>query len=155
MKERDHERKCMALFTTYLPTANLWKINDTVTGGQPDLEIAWNGHTTKIEFKVLKKDETVHDKWEDQRQLITCVRYEQQTQRCWVVAFRNLDRRTDRDAETLIYRPTKLLNRALPTTDGFDDDNGKKYSVLWQRGVIRLQGINYLGVLNLIRNTHL
>lgn len=151
MKERKLEAACMDALREGLPGCNLWKIHDLTTGGQPDLEVAWHGHTTKLEFKLLKRDENVHDKWEDGRQLITCVRYEQQTARCWVVAWRQPYRQgSGSGASTYIYRPTALLNRKVPP-----EKRGDTMLKLWEHGVAWYEGVRFDVVVNLIRETHM
>lgn len=156
MKEKDLERQCMGLLKDTLGGVQLWKIRDEVTAGQPDLEVAWGGHTTKIEFKLLKKDENIHDKWEDQRQLIACVRYEQQTQRCWVVAYRAAYKRDERPETTLIYRPTTLLDRRIPSPWHVrtEDDYAQISHRLWTWGAIQCAGFDHRAVLTLIQQTH-
>lgn len=157
MKERDLENRCMEKLEARLPTkCHLWKIHDEVTAGQPDLEINYKGFTTKIEFKVLKKDETIHDKWEDERQLITCLRYEQTTTRCWVVAFKQHDRRFPKsEDETIIYRPSALLDRKIPEAVFIDRAPvAVDFCRLWDVGAIRFRGFNYDAIVALIRTTH-
>ena len=158
MTERDLEKACIGVIKHALPGAYVWKIHDLVTGGQPDLEVNWNGATTKIEFKVLKRDESIHQKWEDARQLITCVRYEVQTGRCWVVAYRKGDRRVNRPDATFIYRPTRLLDGKVPTPFKweFSGHVGYRFSDrLWQCGVVQLPGFAHDAVAAIIRQTHL
>ena len=147
MNERKHEAKCMEELRQGLLHAWLWKIRDITTGGQPDLEVAWNGHTTKLEFKVLKGDETVQDKWEDERQLVTLVRYEQQTQRAWLVAWR--PKHKDFPAATYIYRPTALLGGKVPPAKRCDT-----FYDLWNFGVAWWPEVRYDVVTDLIRTTH-
>lgn len=155
MNERDLERRCMDVFRRELSGCYLWKIHDEVTGGQPDLEVNWRSATTKLEFKLLRENETVHDKWADGRQLMTCVRYERATGRCWIIAYRQ-GVASDRTAAetTLIYRPTGLLNGRVPQPEGFDQNNSMRFKLLWERGVIRLRGFDHKNVANLIRFTH-
>ena len=151
MTERELEKKTMGVLeATLAPPVGLWKIHDNVTGGQPDLEVCWNEYTSKIEFKKLKGDETVHDKWEDERQLITLVRYEETTRRGWVVCFAQRDRQ---HRETLIYRPTRLLRGNLPT-DGILFDYTQLALALWEKGVIRCEGFRQDVVARLIWQTH-
>jgi len=147
MSERKHEAKCMEELRKALPFALLWKIRDTTTGGQPDLEVAWNQNTTKIEFKVLKGNETIHDKWEDERQLITLVRYEQQTGLAWAVAWRPKYKKFE--AATYIYRPTALLGKHIPPAKAWDGPRA-----LWENGVAWVPGVRYDVVAELIRGTH-
>lgn len=155
MTEREYETQCMGELERRLPRVLLWKIHDTVTGGQPDLEINWNGATTKIEFKKLKATESIHNKWEDGRQLVTLVRYEQQTTRAWVVAYVPPDRRFKGDVgETRIYRPTKLLNRAEPQAP-MHEERMHIAIALWDVGMIRCSGIRHDIVARLIRETHI
>jgi hypothetical protein len=158
MTERDLERNAIRHLESKLtPPRNVWKISDTATGGQPDLEVAYGGHTSKIEFKLIKKGECIHDKWEDGRQLITLYRYEQATGRAWAILFRAANVAYDRgENETIIYRPSKLLNLKVPTAGStrrtpLTDDDMK---VLWHDGVLRLAGWNYEGIVDLIRLTH-
>jgi len=153
MSETKLVTKCREQLTVELPNVLLWKICDRMTGGQPDLEINWNGATSKIEFKVLHRNETVHDKWEDERQPITCVRYEQQTGRCWVVAFQQPYPKGERHlAYTLIYRPTGLLDGKVPAADVSYEMNA---AALWEKNVIRLVGFNHHAIAQLIRQTHI
>jgi len=133
MIEKNLVSACMSILAHELPRAVIYRVADRFTGGRPDLEVAWGGTTSYLEFKYLIKDETVHDKWEDARQLVTCVRLEQQTGRCWVVAYRKAYR--ERPDETIIYRPTKLLNRQIP--EGGD--------------VIRFTGFDHRAIAGIIR----
>lgn len=152
-QERKLESACMGELERQLPHVLLWKIRDQTTGGQPDLEINWNGATTKIEFKVLKGDETIHDKWEDERQLITLVRYEQQTGRSWAVAWR-VATRASKLTETILYVPTRLLRRELPTPCDWKT-TVRLACCLWEKGAIRYSGIRHDVVVELIKQTHI
>lgn len=156
MTEHDLVDECQVDLKARLPFCFLWKIADRMTGGIPDLEINWNNHTTKIEFKLMKRGENIHQKWEDERQLITCVRYEQQTSRCWVVAYQQASTRFKRVQDyTIIYRPTKLLNAQVPEADEtFDSIGPGNLPLLWSAGVIRLSGFNHRAVSTLIKFTH-
>lgn len=158
MKERDLERGCWAVLQAKLaPMPLLWHINDQATGGLPDTEVVWNGHTTKLEFKKLKNDQTIHDVWEDARQLLTCVQYERASGgRCWVVAFQRRKGLPDR---CIIYRPTKLLNKAVPHPEtAWDAINNwpTLFESLWNRGALAIQGwpAGNLLIAALIRETH-
>lgn len=166
MKEKDYVAKCVEQLERFLPGAFIWKIADQATGGIPDLEVDWHGATTKIEFKLLKKAEQLHDKWEDGRQLVTCVQLEKATGRCWVVVFQKASVAHDRGIDfTYIYRPTALLNRKIPIVNvgmlhsqwklesayELDDDSCLD---LWDQGVLRFNGMNYKAVVDLILRTH-
>lgn len=156
MTERDHEKAQMRAFETAMPGSLVWKINDHVTGGQPDLEVNWRNATSKLELKVLRKTQTIHDVWEDQRQLHTCWRYEQTTGRCWVVAYRH--RSEFFQPVTRIYRPAKLLHEGLPQpsqTHEFMVCRGMDLlTTLWHDGVLELTGWDYQAVATLVRMTH-
>jgi hypothetical protein len=136
------------------PGALLWKINDRLTGGRPDLEVAWRGHTSKIEFKLLKKDENIHQKWEDERQLVTCVKYERQTHHCWIVAYRMAA--FERPNTTLIYRPTKLLDRAIPEPTFRHKREFVQTDCLhlWDHGVLEFEGFAHGAIVRLLHFTH-
>jgi hypothetical protein len=147
MKEKDLEQKVMRECELLMPRCELWKIHDTVTGGRPDLEVAWSGQTSKIEFKLLKKGENIHDKWEDERQLITMYRYEQQTFRGYVVAFQLKSVQHGREHDlTHIYRPKALLDRKIPKASVYFDSIPYPWQSLWldnfqSEGVITLLGL--------------
>lgn len=144
----------MAELARQLPGCLLWKIRDTTTGGQPDLEVCWNEATTKLEFKLLKGHESIHDKWEDGRQLATLVRYEQTTKRAWVVAYRRGSKRACPD-ETLLYRPTSLLHGRVPETAYLGVRTNEQFAIrLWNEGVIRCVGWRHDLVASLVRQTH-
>ena len=158
--ERKLEAACMQTLEHELPGCWVWKINSMTQGGLPDLEVAWRGHTTKIEFKLLKKAETVQTKWEDQRQLFTLKRYQEQTERAWVVAYRCASKKHGReDDDTLLYKPSALLNDALPEPDeGVTtyvlNHPARLSERLWTLGVVRLPGFNHQAVVELVRQTH-
>lgn len=157
MNERDLEKACTSEIERQCYNALTWKIHDEVTGGQPDLEVAWNGHTTKLEFKLIREKEAegdLHKKWEDGRQLATLIRYEQMTGRAWLVVYQVHNARK-KWHETRIYRPLKLLREQVPQAEKVFDGLGPGNLIdLWQRGVIRLSGLNHGGVATLIRLTH-
>lgn len=141
------------------PPLVLWKIHDTTTGGQPDLEVNWHEHVTKIEFKVLRKLEIIHDKWEDARQLVTLRQYEAATSRAWVVAYclrvpmGGLNR-TFHD-ETIIYRPSALADKRVPTSELLRDQWDPHDAIaLWDQGVIGYRGVRHDMVAALIYETH-
>lgn len=151
MKESDLVKACCLHAMSALPGVFIWKIADRCTGGIPDVEFDWNGATTKIEFKLLKKNETIHDKWEDGRQLTTCVRLEQQTGRCWVVAYQKAH--ASRPNQTLIYRPTALLDGKIPSCRDWVSKAGIAADV-WQAGGVKLPGFDHATVVQLIKQTH-
>jgi len=155
MKERKLEKSLVRHLEQRLPRAVLWHIHDETTGGQPDMEVAWRMHTSKFEFKKLETDEqTVHDKWEDERQLITLVRYEEVTSRAWVVCWRT-GRKVSSEA-TIIYRPTVLLNRGLPKPELVHPTTpslGLMHS-LWSHGAVLTPGISHALVQRIILETH-
>jgi len=143
---------CQEVLVKKLPGVLLYKIADRFTGGIPDLEVNFNLHTTKIEFKYLKPGETVDDKWEP-TQLETCVKYEKTTGRCWIVAYQHMHRK-QQGAITLIYRPSYLLRMEHPrvlieTTQRMDS------RCLWSRGILRFEGFDHMAVAQLIYQTHL
>lgn len=154
--ERKLEAACMETLDRELAYCWLWKINSMTQGGLPDLEIAWHGHTTKIEFKLLKGAETIHQKWEDQRQLLTLVRYEQQTQRSWAVAFqKGKKKKYDDQDSTIIYKPSSLLNDQLPMAQWADPMKPVEFlQDLWNNGAIRFEGFNHRAIAELVRQTH-
>lgn len=158
MKERQLESRCMQTLEQLLGRPLiLWKIADCNTGGQPDLEIACRGATTKIEFKLTKKGECIHDKWEDPRQLVTLYNYERTTGRAWAVFFRAANEAYDRPInDTLIYRPSKLLDKKIPTHGdrSLTSISEVDLTTLWHDGVIRLAGFNYAAIADLIKLTH-
>jgi hypothetical protein len=152
MTERALEKACMHTISQALVGARLWKIRDTTTAGQPDFEVAWNGHTTKIECKVLRRQQTVHDVWEDPRQLVTCAAYARATGRCWVVAWR-MPHRDRATPETLIYDPRRLTNGAHPHPLGSDHPLDV-IGMIARTGVARVDGYDHMSVVRLIRQTH-
>lgn len=156
MTERDLEKQLQSVLTHRLPGCNLWKICDQQTGGQPDLEVNWDGATTKLEFKFLGPHEDLHKKWEDGRQLQTCVKYERTTGRCWVVAFvRANKKRGDLvQPKTRIYRPTALMFGQLPELYPALPHWGSLAAILWNRGVIEVPGFNHDAIVELIKQTH-
>lgn len=155
MTEHSLVDDCQFQLTNQLLGVHLWKIADGFTGGKPDLEVNWAGHTTKIEFKFLRKNETVHDKWADDRQLIECVKYENTTGRCWVVAYRAALKKANRKESTIIYRPSALLHGKLPVAEVWSMSLDVFASRLWEQGVILFEGFNHMAVERLIRQTHI
>jgi hypothetical protein len=89
------------------------KHEDKTNPGQPDVSFIWI-RTTYMEFKHLGPRENIHDRFE-KLQLPECIRYENACGTCWIVAFRDGERRTGRSPRLCIYRP-----RALKTPDGRD-----------------------------------
>ena len=157
MTETDLVKQFRSTCESLLYGCDTWKICDRMTGGLPDLEVNWNGFTSKIEFKYLRRDEeNIHDKWEDGRQLVTCVKYERTTQRCWVVAFMAPSVKYRRTVEhTIIYRPSALLGEKQPRDPQCRASfTTRELPELWTQGVIRLEGYNHTGLTNLIRLTH-
>lgn len=138
-----------------LPTALVWKINDRSSGGKPDLEVNCSGATTKIEFKHLIRNETLHDVWEDERQPITCLRYEQTTGRCWIVCYREAYKKAGRMiVDTLIYKPSAVFGGKLPEPRVEPVSSDVLARVLWADGVLRLPGYAHHAVITIIKQTH-
>ena len=157
MKERDLERSCKRVLEASFNPVFVWKISDNNSGGMPDTEVSALGATTKMEFKLIKKGENIHDKWEDNRQLITLYTYERTTQRSWVVLWRAANLAYDRgEDETLIYRPSSLLDGKIPAHGKTIRTNltDVHLKTLWHDGVIRLEGFNHAAIADLIRMTH-
>lgn len=158
MTERELEKKCHEMLRKKLtPMPLLWHIHDETTGGQPDTEVVWNGHTSKIEFKKLKEGESIHKKWEDGRQLITLVQYERASSgRAWVVVYEKRKGNPHGD-RTIIYRPSKLLNQQEPTPFYVGlDTKDVAMDRLWNRGGIYVIGFvpGHELVARLIQETH-
>ena len=157
MTERDHEKAQMRALESVMPGALVWKIHDTVTGGQPDLEVNWRGATSKLELKVLRETQNIHDVWEDQRQLHTCWRYEQTTGRCWVIAYRHRSKFFP-EPVTRIYKPSRLLHEGLPQASESREfalcHGSDLLTTLWHDGVLELTGWDYRAVATLVRMTH-
>lgn len=167
MIERDLEKRLFSELEKVLrPPLNLWKIRDEVTVGQPDMEVSWNGSTTKLELKYVHPGERIHDKWHpppsdgnDSRQLMSCVKYEQATSRCWVVAFCEHKPGKSRSTiwtETIVYRPTALLHGKDPVEGEYDVRMSEPVDLrrLWTAGHLRFDGYNMHGIAGLIMGTH-
>lgn len=154
MSENKLVKLCRENLDAELPGVWHWKICDRMTGGIPDVDIAWAGATSKIEFKYLVKDETVHDKWEDGRQLVTCVQLECATSRCWVVAYQRKCKWREED-RTIIYRPTALLEGKLPKPSMIGIRANEQWAArLWDEGCVTMTGFDHHAIASLIRMTH-
>ena len=154
MSETKLVKTCREVLEVELLGVFLWKVCDRMTGGIPDVFIGWNGATTMIEFKYLKKDETVHQKWEDGRQLVTCVKLEGVTGRCWVVAYQKKCQWREHD-QTIIYRPTALLDLKTPKPSVMGYRVGEQWAArLWDEGCVIMQGFDHRAIASLIRQTH-
>jgi hypothetical protein len=149
MNEARLETACMKVLDQRLaPLPVVLKHANAAASGLPDRSISWNGNTTWIEFKVLRKNETIHDVIKNARQLITCCQLERATRRCWFVVYTH-------DDHTLFYRPSKLTHEQLPVpelTDGTLNRDAKDR--LWHRGVLRFKGHAHHEVAHLIIETH-
>jgi hypothetical protein len=55
MTEADMSRKLVEHLQRGLPGAVIFKHNDQVTAGIPDISLTWNGRTTWIEVKLVKE----------------------------------------------------------------------------------------------------
>jgi len=153
MNEHTLENRCMDVLKAGLPGVLLWKIADRFTLGKPDHEINWSGHTTKIEFKLLRNGEGIHDQLAPD-QLVSCIEYENTTQKCWIVAWVEPVPRKDILAHTLIFKPSVLYPDKQPRTMVRSKWNEHTVLALWQEGVISFAGYNHDAVLNLIKATH-
>ncbi len=155
MTEHDLVASCRDRLTANLPGAFWWKVNDNRTGGIPDAFIAFSQAVSMIEFKFMKKGENIHQKWEDERQLVTCVKLENALGRCWVVAYRDAWKLGGREWEsTIIYRPSRLLHDAIPETQEWSHESSPFLTTLWNEGVVKFPGYNHAAVAALIRGTH-
>lgn len=134
---------------TLPPPLVMWKVADRFTLDQPDLEICWRGQTTKIEFKYLRKGVGIHEELGAGQQM-TCQRYEEATQRCWIVAYVAKDRnRLIADEHTQIYKPSALHCGALPPIE-----EGYSLEHLWMNGGMMLPGFDHAAIVRLIKDTH-
>lgn len=152
MTERTLEAATIRALKRECPGALVWKIRDAATGGLPDLEVAWRGATTKIEFKMLRKGQTIHDTWEDARQLETLQRYERATGRAFVVAWSPAEHCTS------VYRPLALREGRVPLLGPCQDSarvmTRDTYEQLYYIGGWRFQGVGPIPVVTLIQETH-
>lgn len=133
------------------PPLVMWKIADRFTLDQPDLELAWRGYTTKIEFKYLRKGVGIHEELGVGQQL-TCQRYSEATSRCWVVAYTAKNWSATMPGEfTFVYWPPSLFHGAEPSL-GLE----AAYSLerLWLNGGMLLPGHNHAAIVQLIKDTH-
>lgn len=127
----------------------LWKIADRFTLDQPDTEICWRGFTTKIEFKYLRKGVGIHDELGVGQQL-TCQKYEEASQRCWVIAWAARDpKRLYSQEHTRIYRPSSLYKGAEPSLEV-----GYSLEHLWMNGGMIIPLFNHHSIVELIKDTH-
>ena len=147
MRERSVNIELMTVARRWLPGVHIIKHCDKFTVGVPDNSFSWAGSTSWLEIKVLRGNKTVHDEL-GPGQLETCQKLEQQTGRCWIVAYRFRDKRV------LIYRPTALARGELPDTTPPPlkkwDDIGRR---AWG-GAIHFEGFDHRSVVELIRQTH-
>lgn len=139
-----------SLATRSLPRPLLiWKIADRFTLDQPDTELCWRGHTTKIEFKYCRKGVGIHEELGVGQQL-TCQRYEEATQHCWIVAYYAADKKRLVSCEhTRVFRPSFLFNGAEPSIEP-----GYSLERLWMNGGMLLPGYDHAAIVRLIKDTH-
>lgn len=158
----------LRLALSELPGAEVIKHADAATGGIPDLSVTYNGRTSWLEVKLLRRGQTLESELEP-RQLATCRRLERASgARCWIVAFR----RPGTMQHTLIYRPTRIrtdsevcqqvapapsakVRLVLPpvreTYTGIGSGNLIELATV---GVLALRGFAYPQLVNLIQETH-
>lgn len=89
-----------------LPGAVIFKLSDRLTKGVPDISVAWNGYTTWLEVKLLRRGESLESRLLDPGDSLQRVRMKQLHQqsggRAWYVVYDSRDTRRKRVA---IYAP--------------------------------------------------
>lgn len=129
----------------------MWKIADRFTLDQPDSEICWRGFTTKIEFKYLRRGVGIHEELGVGQQL-TCQKYEEASQRCWIVGYYAADKKRPVSKEhTRIFRPSALYRGAEPS---LLIEEGYSLEGLWMKGMMILPGFDHIAIGQLIMDTH-
>jgi len=132
------------------------KHSDRFTSDIPDSSIGWNGNTTWVEFKRLQPAGTI---WDEIRigQVIKLIALERSCRHAWAVAYRLQN--SKHAAETLIYRPSALLNATgqeltpqphLVHPDHFIDIS----NTLRVHGVCAFKGHNHRALCSLLEETH-
>lgn len=128
----------------------IYKHNDRGTKGMPDVSVTWAGHTSWLEFKMLKGEAGIHTEL-DALQLVELYRLERACGRAWVVAYRAHTKTIGACLD--IYRPSALLNEGQPLAKELTS-YGNLLRDLGTFGVARFGGFNHGAVAELIKQTH-
>lgn len=151
-------KACDAVRST-CPRVKIYNHQDRFANGMPDTSMTWNDRTSWLEFKLLEAGEDLHQEL-SKDQLMELLDLERACKRAWVVAYRKPNRRAPACLD--IFRPSRLTTMVgterrvvQPVPDEqFEGIGPGNFSLLWDKGVIRLAGHNHAAVAALIKQTH-
>jgi hypothetical protein len=125
------------------PGAVWYNHQDKFTAGIPDSSVTWNYADSWLEFKLLNRGQSVHDRLKA-TQLVELMKLERQTGRAWVLVWRK------GLAETTFYTPSALFAGRVPASH----HDGDILAALRTFGAFTVEGFNHDALVTLIKTTH-
>lgn len=137
----------IAVLRSRFPGAVIFKFHDISTKGMPDIAMTWNGFTTWIEVKLLKKGTSLKD-CSEPLQLHTMTSLARQSEDRAVYVVYDAVNKT-----TALYQPAALA-ACSPVRELAPDEPGYMKDQLGEHGAICVEKFNHNFVADILEELH-